>query len=56
MGHGGTGIAVSSDEIVNGDANNGTITANNVFDSSGGIDLTDPNPLLQLRRRHPCLQ
>ena len=47
VGHGGTGIAVSSDDIVNGDANNGTITANNVFDSSGGIDLTDPNPLLQ---------
>ncbi|MGC2321133.1 MAG: hypothetical protein WA463_00750 [Terriglobales bacterium] len=45
VGHGGTGIAVSSDDIVvNGDADNGKITANNVFDSSGGIDLTDPNP------------
>jgi hypothetical protein len=47
VGHGGTGIAVSSDDFVNGDADNGKITANNVFDSSGGIDLTDPNPLFQ---------
>lgn len=47
VGHGGTGISVSSDDFFNSDANNGKITSNYVFDSSGGTDLTDPNPLNQ---------
>ena len=44
VGHGGTGIAVSSDDLtpnVNGDANNSKITLNNVFDSIGVIDLVN---------------
>jgi hypothetical protein len=39
VGHGGTGIVVLSDDSLNSDANNSKITLNNVFDSTGVIDL-----------------
>ena len=41
VGHGGTGIYVSSDDFYNSDANNSKIILNNVFDSTGVFDLVD---------------
>jgi hypothetical protein len=47
LGHGGTGIVVESDDFINSDANNSKIIANNVFDNSGVVDLTNSHPNLQ---------